>query len=217
MATRPNDIRPSGHARHLFNGELKGEFMNGNKVEKNVMTFLDKASDDYGKIQSNFFSQEMYCNLVEQDMSSPIEQMFWIACHVLCKANLTEVNPDIEFNKKGEPERGYGIFITQQAKVGRYKVDFLFVCNDYFLPENNIPLIVELDGHDFHDKDKKQRAYEKSRDRFLVKSGYKVLHFTGSEVVADPYRVAYEVLEHMALFIGSGTDEYDSANPFGIE
>lgn len=58
-------------------------------------------------------------------------------------------------------------------------------------------LIVELDGHEFHDKNKNQRAYEKSRDRYLVRQGYKIFHYTGSELVADPKKVASEVMREV--------------------
>ena len=75
-------------------------------------------------------------------------------------------------------------------------------------------VIVELDGHAFHDKDKKQRSYEKARDRFFVKEGYQVLHYTGSDVVADPYRVAFEVLE--VLDVLEAGEAYAPTNPVGF-
>ena len=111
-----------------------------------------------------------------------------------------------------------GLYITPQAKIGTYRVDFLIEARclgrsgDVYAP-----VIVELDGHDFHDKDKRQRSYEKARDRFLVKRGYRILHFTGSDVVADPFKVAYEALEMVGVFAGSGADGYDPKNPIGIE
>ena len=78
------------------------------------------------------------------------------------------------------------------------------------------PLVVELDGHAFHDKDKRQRSYEKARDRYLVQQGLRVLHFTGSDVVADPHKVAYEVLEMLGVYSGSFR-KYNPADPLGQE
>lgn len=42
--------------------------------------------------------------------------------------------------------------------------------------------VVELDGHDFHERTKEQAARDRSRDRDLMANGYQVLRFTGSEV-----------------------------------
>jgi len=56
---------------------------------------------------------------------------------------------------------------------------------------------VECDGHEFHDKDKKQRSYEKARDRYLQKEGYAVLHFTGSDIVSSPVFAATEVVSFL--------------------
>jgi hypothetical protein len=50
-----------------------------------------------------------------------------------------------------------------------------------------------------------------------MKAGYRVLHFTGSEVVSDPYKVAFEVLSLIGISTVSGIDEYDPLNPLGIE
>jgi len=54
---------------------------------------------------------------------------------------------------------------------------------------------IELDGHDFHERTKTQAQRDKSRDRALTKLGWKVLRFTGSEVFAEPQRVAEELHE----------------------
>jgi very-short-patch-repair endonuclease len=187
------------------------------KVEKNVMSFLSKSSDLVGKFQSDLFSQEMYCAIFEYGLASPIEDLFYIAFNAMAHSALEDINPNPEYNQKENkiiPARG--IYILPQARIGKFRVDFLIYQNG-IAPENyEVPVVVELDGHDFHDKDKTQRAYEKSRDRFLVKSGYKVLHFTGSEVVKDPYFVAYEALSMIGAY-GYDPLPYDKRNPLGVE
>jgi very-short-patch-repair endonuclease len=188
------------------------------KIKENVFEFLNFASDDYARIQNDYFSQEMYMNIIDMEITSPIEQIFYIACHVLCAAAHTQINPEPWRDSKGNDQAGIGIYMSPQVKIGKYKVDFLFSFNNQGPKEFYPDLIVELDGHDFHDKDKNQRAYEKARDRYLVKNGYKVLHFTGSEVVKEPYKVAHEALEMIGAFIGSGvSEEYDPSNIFGID
>jgi very-short-patch-repair endonuclease len=49
----------------------------------------------------------------------------------------------------------------------------------------------------------------------LVKQGYRVLHFTGSEVVANPHKVAFEALEMLGVYSGSFR-EFDPADPLGM-
>lgn len=179
-------------------------------IAANVQTFLESASVAYGRIQAEIFGEEMFNNLGDYGMQSPIEDLFWIALHLQCAAERVPVNPDIDL--RSDHQTWYGVFSTPQAKIDSYRVDFLL--ERFGFGERAVPVIVELDGHEFHDKDKRQRSYEKARDRHLVKRGYRVLHFTGSDVVADPYRVAFEALETL----GAITErEYDPSTPLGFD
>lgn len=187
-----------------------------NEVASNVLAFLDRAAALHAKSEEQKFSQDMYCNLLEKGMQSPIEHMFWVACNAQVRANHYEVNPDPIDVAPGQWADGYGVHIACQAKIGKYRVDFLLTQKGIG-PKNYQPVVVELDGHAFHDKDKRQRSYEKARDRFLVRSGYRVLHFTGSDVVKDPFAVSYEALELLGVFMGYGEDSYDAANPLVVE
>ena len=66
-------------------------------------------------------------------------------------------------------------YITAQAVIGIYQVDFLF----------NEKYVIEIDGHEFH-KTKEQREYDYKRDRYLKLQGYTVIRFMGTEVFLDP-------------------------------
>lgn len=46
-------------------------------------------------------------------------------------------------------------------------------------------IAVEIDGHEFHERTKEQAARDKFRDRKLVRDGFRVVRFTGSEVFAN--------------------------------
>lgn len=83
--------------------------------------------------------------------------------------------------------------IKPQHAVGSYRLDFAVKFRDAEEIEHFIA--VECDGHDFHEKTKKQAAHDKKRDRYLQREGYKVLRFTGSEIYADPVACAKEVGE----------------------
>ena len=54
-------------------------------------------------------------------------------------------------------------------------------------------IIVECDGHDYHERTKEQAAHDKERDRILTRAGYTVLRYTGSEIYTDPVRCAKDV------------------------
>jgi very-short-patch-repair endonuclease len=73
----------------------------------------------------------------------------------------------------------------------KYRVDFL-ICSIYQGKEFKI--VVECDGHEFHEKTKQQAIRDKKRDRDLTKNNYTILHFTGSEIWKDPYLCAREAL-----------------------
>lgn len=62
-----------------------------------------------------------------------------------------------------------------QANIGKYKVDFLF-------PQAR--LVVEADGKEYHST-QKQRDNDFKRELALMKKGYLVLRFKGSEIYRD--------------------------------
>ncbi len=189
--------------------------MSDRKLVDNVWTFMHKASGHYARLMEQTFCHEMHSNCVELGMQSPIEDMFWIAANAICAGQFVQVNPGPEHDAQGNLILGRGVCIKPQAKFGAYKVDFLLSQIDLGPDDIYTPVVVELDGHEFHDKDKTQRSYEKARDRFLVKSGLRVLHFTGSDVVKDPFKVAHEALSMVGVMIGSAP-EYNPADPLDM-
>lgn len=165
----------------------------------NVSFFLNEAA--VAKARADIARIER--GISKFDIQSPIEQIFYAAFSTLCGATGTPVFEEENFLKE------QGFRLQAQAVIDMYRVDF--VVSQRYLGPDESPVIVELDGHPFHDKDKFQRAYEKGRDRHLVARGYRVLHFTGSEVVADAFRVAHEVLNVLT----SNDIIYNPAEPLG--
>jgi very-short-patch-repair endonuclease len=55
-------------------------------------------------------------------------------------------------------------------------------------------LIVECDGHDFHDRTKEQASKDRARDRALQSLGYRVYRYTGSDLWRDVCVYAVEVV-----------------------
>ena len=55
-------------------------------------------------------------------------------------------------------------------------------------------LVVECDGHDFHERTKEQAAHDRARDRSMQEAGYTVFRFTGAEIYRDPIACARQVI-----------------------
>jgi very-short-patch-repair endonuclease len=81
--------------------------------------------------------------------------------------------------------------IVPQKVVGPYRLDFAIRVRNAYGAYHFFA--VECDGHDFHEKTKRQAAHDRRRDRFLQSSGYRVYRFTGSEIYADPKKCADEI------------------------
>lgn len=176
-------------------------FRKDREIESNVLKFLEETSDDFGNMSACRFYDNVKADLYESGISSPIEDIFYIAINYKCHEREYLINPYPDYDKKtGNSTYPDGIYVYPQHKVGKYKVDFLVNYQD---GERITQIIVELDGHEFHDKNKKQRAYEKERDRYFVKQGYKLFHYTGSEVVSNPFMVAEEVLNELTKRTGT--------------
>lgn len=56
-------------------------------------------------------------------------------------------------------------------------------------------IAVEIDGHEWHERTKEQVASRNRRDRALQSVGWKVFHFSGSEVVRRPLECVTEVMD----------------------
>lgn len=84
--------------------------------------------------------------------------------------------------------------ITPQAQIGEYRVDFLLASVHRYL-DCRAEMVVECDGHAFHERTKEQARRDRERDRRLQAAGYLVFRFTGSELWADPVACARQALE----------------------
>lgn len=100
------------------------------------------------------------------------------------------------------------VFIAPQHPVGRYKADFLL---RFAGPDKQLLVVVECDGHDFHERTPEQAEHDKKRDRFFTSSGFQVLRFTGREIYRDAMKCASEVV---AL---AGTRKSYGVETYGIE
>jgi very-short-patch-repair endonuclease len=164
---------------------------------------LDEAED---------FVSEIIGEWAEGD--SEIERLFFAAL-----ALFVQYNSDAEHGevlKASDPEHAgrmrewqqskSALIIERQVQIDNYRVDFVIsawtegrVWGGKEGPQDGAPrwrkLIVECDGHEFHERTKEQAARDRSRDRALTAFGYEVFRFTGSELWRDPLGCARQVSE----------------------
>lgn len=183
---------------------------------------------------------EVPANLAEI-CESPIERLFvggLIVCHDLGKAQVRFVTDvplavGLKAILDGSAERagyrGMWLHVFPQAKMGRYRADFLVVAAGNVAPVGADPIIdhrvvvVECDGKEFH----RNRRREQERDSFFAhECGFTILHFTGSEICRDAKRCADAVVRHaceqlwqsekdLDWHTGAWADpEYQSFKPF---
>jgi len=94
------------------------------------------------------------------------------------------------------------IFVQKQTDVAGWRSDFVFNVYAFWgdTPESGRKpgwerMIVECDGHDFHERTKEQAARDRERDRSAQLAGIEIYRFTGSELWRDPLGCADQVIQ----------------------
>jgi very-short-patch-repair endonuclease len=131
---------------------------------------------------------EMVCAIADHGLlkcESPIEKILLQAIQVY------HLISNGSWAYSMQPPKGIDAwFVEPQKQIGSYRVDFLITHPSY-----KIPIVVECDGHDFHERTREQAERDRSRDRSLTASGYRVIRFTGREIWRDPWSCAAEIDE----------------------
>lgn len=129
--------------------------------------------------------------------TTEIEKLFIYALDAYCKY---DDNEDVivcrepgTFAKEVGTEPCTGVWVEQQVELGNWRADFVIHRYDWIC-EKWRTVIIECDGHDFHERTKEQAARDRSRDRRASLSGFVVLRFTGSEIWKDPLGCAEQVI-----------------------
>lgn len=158
---------------------------------------------------ANYISNDWKENLINEcieycETTSPIEHLLYCAIWTLAKLNsitMRDTEPMLLKKDNGEyDEFVRGVDILPQYKIGKYRVDFLIIFYeiDWYIPKQiKREIIVECDSQQFHERTEQERRYEKERDRFLIKKGYEVFHYTGKQIMENPLAVASEILSHI--------------------
>ena len=163
------------------------------------------ALDTIGK---QFMGHEIHFGLMSPSIQceSPIELPFYFALVIVAKDHHLNVTcKGGEILDASGPER---LEMAPQAKIGKYRVDFwLTLRSDNWLKDdpritnrNSLPsffesqVIVECDGHEFHERTKEQAMNDRQKDRLLQEMGFKIFRFTGAEIWADVFKCAEQTI-----------------------
>lgn len=141
-----------------------------------------------------------------------IERLFHASLVCLCTYCRVEYEFVLTLNRAPEARQTIfdmdqskrGLVLESQVQIDSARVDFVVyawtfgrVRHGPRTCEQGDPrwrkLVVECDGHDFHERTKEQAKHDRSRDRDLVQRGYDVFRFTGSELWRDPLGCADQV------------------------
>lgn len=118
---------------------------------------------------------------------SPIEAAFLNAFCELAVADGYQV-------ARMSSEPAFVIMVEPQRWINHYRVDFI-ISYSYFGMTKRI--VVECDGHEFHEKTKLQAWRDKKRDRQIP---HKIYRFTGAEIHACAEVCAREILDKIIDF-----------------
>ncbi|MCL2840309.1 MAG: endonuclease domain-containing protein [Defluviitaleaceae bacterium] len=134
-----------------------------------------------------------------EEVKSPIEHLYQLADDILY------------FHKK------HWIFDSacpqHEIRCGnkKYIVDFFYSneeaksITEYqgdIYPYQDIQVIVECDGHDFHQKTKEQVIRDNERQMALQLAGYDVIRFSGSQIYTNPLKCVKNVYDFIETKLG---------------
>lgn len=137
-------------------------------------------------------------------VESPIELEFGVALVVTWRLVATSKSlsdPIFIISAEDFPHgaKNRSAYLIPQFVSGKERYDFAL-----FHPDLAKPIVIECDGHDFHERTKAQAKRDRSRDRRVQSAGSSILRFTGSEIWASPRSCAEEVVSLVAALLVYG-------------
>lgn len=138
---------------------------------------------------------------------SEIERLFITALYVyVCTFNLGWIIEGILTAKSQDhadrllesQAASRNLIVVPQRQRLNWRVDFemYYWCfGDNSNAQGWKTLIVECDGHDFHERTKEQAKKDRSRDREAQLDGATVFRFTGSEIYRDAWGCAAKIVD----------------------
>lgn len=153
-----------------------------------------------------------YAELAAERCQSPVEETMFVG--LLLAALMKHAVPVVPSTALVSPpccddpviqQESALLLVCPQHSIGDVHVDFRVSFYALAFDEGQKPprylrratgtVLVECDGHDFHERTREQARRDKRRDRELQKLGFPVFRYTGSDVWRDPLGAALEVVD----------------------
>lgn len=159
-------------------------------TDENFEKFNEEGYDCWlsDKVRTNIIgnSSSYQMNLEQSliDCESPIEQLLALELEYLKLESIHAYNPFVDV---------IGIEKQEEIKTKnkKYRVDFMIPV--LYKNQGGKIFVIECDGHEFHQKTKKQVEKDNERQRDLQKAGYEVIRFSGTEIYHRAYQCAIEI------------------------
>lgn len=154
-----------------------------------------KAAEWMAAQVHQWVTETVHQQITERPVHSPIEATFlawWLAIDRL-ESVRDSIPEGLELAPQIEITLPSGKVRRPDFVVWPGDPDSVFNAAAYGLRFPN--LAVELDGHEFHERTKEQVIERDQRDRDFQNAGWRLFHFSGSELVKDPERCVREVRE----------------------
>lgn len=141
-------------------------------------------------------------DILNNPCESPIEHQFLEALIERANARGIECACGDEmtwgFGVGAEIDSSTTLEINPQATFDRYRVDFyIWLRSDPESADSPPSLIVECDGHEYHDRTKRQASRDRARDRHFHSQLYTVFRFTGDDIFNGAAACADQCLDHL--------------------
>jgi len=146
-------------------------------------------SQDACEVNNDAIAFVDICGFESGECESPIEKLFYFVLNIIIFHKFSSTKREFYMYLSVSPQ-----YEIERANGKKYRVDFYI--EHHSMKEGTLGLIVECDGHDFHEKTKEQVAYRNDRDMELKKLGYDVIHLSGSQIYNEPFKYARQVLEY---------------------
>ena len=133
--------------------------------EKRIIKHYDEVQEALCDEASDFASIQLWQEFDRLPGLTPIEQLMFLELYAFVCRSLFG-----------------GIKLEVQKQLGKYRVDFLLTGFAPLLKD----IVIECDGHDYHERTKEQAKRDRVMDREIQSLGYKIFRFTGSEIWKSP-------------------------------
>lgn len=150
--------------------------------DRRAIRLVRQAAEMFDQGAIDYLNQPYHFNT-----KSPIEKAMAEACWGMASYRWVPEAYEDQRDLFLAVEPDINLRFETQAPIGPYVADIL-------LTHREFRVVVECDGHAFHERTPRQAEHDKRRDRYLQAHGYRVLRFTGSEIHRNPNAAALEAL-----------------------